>query len=40
MLKEKVTNSEKEATADILQAKKRLAMDHPSIQKMYDFSCH
>jgi serine/threonine protein kinase len=40
MLKEKVTNSQNEATADILQAKKRLLMDHPYIQKMFDYSCH
>ena len=40
MLKEKVTNSEKEAKVDLLQAKKRLQLQHPYIQKMLDYSCH
>lgn len=38
MMKEKVSNSEKEAAAEVVQAKERLAINHPHIQKMVDYS--
>jgi Protein kinase domain len=40
MLKESVSNSEKEASDDILQVKRRMQLNHPYMQKMLDWSCH
>lgn len=40
LLKESVSNSEKEAKEDISQIKRRLSLAHPFMQRMFDWSCH
>ena len=39
MVREKLNTSQKETESDIIQAKQRIKLNHPSLQKMLDFSC-
>ena len=38
LMKEKISNSEKDATKDVMSARRRMTLNHPGLQHMEDYS--